>query len=166
MQSSARFARTGASDITHPSSSLNLTRHLRTVLVATIEERLAADSELSLLHTLANSDTLLTTVRTSDVRCALVSYRQEKQAGAQAFGEYTLDGAALRSIVVAARSLEIEAIWLDAWCYRTCTEQYDHEDFCRTLNDVIAGVAAVVWLPQSKLGSTGTRSDCARIEHD
>ena len=127
-------------------SSLQLSRELRVILVATLEERLASESEVAVLTALANTDTLRTTVRSSDVRCALVSYRQEKHEGAddRVFGNLTLDGAALRGIVAAAHSLGVDAIWLDAWCYRAPAGVYDHEDFCKTLSDVIEGVESVV----------------------
>jgi hypothetical protein len=138
---------------------------LRVVLVALLEARLKSESEYSVLSTLAHKDSLLTTtVRTSEVRCALVSYKQEKgtdmpgkriQGVDGTFDAFTLDGSALRGIVAAARSLGAEAVWLDAWCYRSPNGAYNHEDFCSTLNDVIEGVCSVVWLPRSKERSPG-----------
>ena len=44
---------------------------------------------------------------------------------------------------------------LDAWCYHPEAGVYEHEDFVRSLRDVIEGVSAVIWLPLSKKGSTG-----------
>ena len=52
---------------------------------------------------------------------------------------------------------------LDVWCYRSCGE-YDHEHFCKTLNDVIEGVEAVVWLPRSKQDSPAHYAYRARRE--
>ena len=144
-----------------PESSIELDRNLRVVLLETLERQLASESDAAVLATLANGDTLLSDVRTMNVRSALVSYRQEKCAlqkcgsGGDEFAAFTLDGAALRGIVAAARSLGVDAVWLDAWCYRSPAGKYEHEDFCKTLQDVVEGVEAVVWLPRSKHGSAG-----------
>ena len=119
---------------------------LRVVYVADLEKRLASSSELALLTELAAGDSLLTTVLSSDVRCALVSYKQEQSAG----NALTLDGPALRGVIAAARTLQVDALWMDAWCYRSENGSYDHQDFTRTLRDVIGGIKAVVWLPRSK----------------
>ena len=121
---------------------------LRVVLVDALEERLANESELAVLTALATGDALLTTVSTSETCCALISYKQERRVGAtDGYGELTLDGSALRGIVAAARSLKVDGLWLDAWCYRS-SGAYDHSDFCRTLREVSEGVEAVVWLPR------------------
>ena len=136
---------------------------LRVVLVSRVEEQLAASnadttaSELAVLAQLAQGDTLLSTVRTSEVRCALVSYCHEPSSATQnsTFDAFTLDGPALRGIVSAARSLQVDALWLDKWCYRDPGDDYDHDDFTQTLNAVVGGVEAVVWLPRSKKGSSG-----------
>ena len=85
-------------------------RDLRVVLVSTLEQRLASESEGALLTALRDSNALLTTVSTANVRCALVSYRQENQAGADLSDTLTIDGAALRGIVSAARSLKVDAV--------------------------------------------------------
>ena len=152
-------ARGRTASVPTPERVSRTARELRVVLVSLLEDRLAKQSEVDVLTALADGDTLTTTVRTSDVCCALVSYRQEAKPGAtRAAGQHpyaalTLDGAALRGIVSAARSLKVDALWLDAWCYRSCGE-YDHEDFCQTLNDVIEGVEAVIWLPRSKRDSS------------
>ena len=133
---------------------------IRVVLVNTLEEHLATVSEVAVLNWLACGDALTTKVSTSRVSCALVSYRQEPRdtsvfGTTSDFDKFTLDGAALRGIVAAARTLKVTALWLDAWCYRSDGDEYDHADFCRTLNDVVQGVEAVVWLPRSKQGSPG-----------
>jgi hypothetical protein len=83
----------------------------------------------------------------------LVSYRQERPA--EPYSALTLDGSALCGILDAAITFGAEAIWLDAWCYRNGPEGYDHDDFCSTLHSVLAGVAGVVWLPQTNVGSRG-----------
>ena len=126
------------------------------VLIDTLEQRLAAESEDAVLLALAAGDALLTTVCTTNVCCALVSYKQERRAGSTSgtLDALTIDGAALRGIVAAARSLKVDALWLDAWCYHS-PGAYDHADFCRTLRDVAEGVEAVIWLPRSKAGSPG-----------
>ena len=138
--------------------SLYHAHDLKVILVATLEHRLKSEADIAVLASLAYGDTLLTTVKTSEVNCALVSYRQEKVAGARpndgTFDAFTLDGCALHGILDAARALSVDAIWLDAWCYRSPTDRYDHEDFCSTLNVVMDGVQAVIWLPRSKRGSS------------
>ena len=135
---------------------------LRIVLVSRIEEQLDSNadttaSELAVLALLAQGDTLLSTVRTSEVRCALVSYCHEPGSATRdsTFDAFTLDGPALRGIVAAARRLQVEALWCDKWCYRQPGDEYDHDDFTQTLNAVVGGVEAVVWLPRSKKGSSG-----------
>jgi hypothetical protein len=127
---------------------------IRVVLVETLEERLASHTDFAVLSALAHGDELLTTVSATASSCALVSYKQEREAtNNDSFDEFTLDGRALRGIVAAARSLKMNAIWLDAWCYRSPNGAYDHEDFTRTLRQVVEGVDACIWLPRSKVGS-------------
>ena len=120
---------------------------IRAVLVATLEEQLRCASALEVLTALAGGDAWLTTVDTSEVCCALISYRQEAclqpatvSTRSRRSGEYdalTLDGGALWGIVAAAHALKSEALWLDAWCYRPTTVEYDHTDFCRTLHGAV-----------------------------
>jgi hypothetical protein len=100
-----------ASQRTDPGERRSRVRSLRVVLVAQLEERLASEDELAVLHALA-AGTMLTTLGTSDVYCGLVSYRQERGGGGD-FDGFTLDGAALRGLVSAAHSLKVDALWLD-----------------------------------------------------
>ena len=137
------------------SSALKVSHQLRVVLVSQLEAWLATETELAVLTSLASSEDLLTTVDTAEVSCALVSYRQESGTTAGEYDGVTLDDRALRGIVGAARLLKVGGIWLDAWCYRSGAGIYEHEDFCRTLSDVVEGVEAVVWLPRSKADSLG-----------
>ena len=112
----------------------------------------------------------VSSVSLTDARCALVSYRQERGALASSsrgftssvarsvmeeqFERFTLDGEALHSVVAAAKELQVEFVWLDAWCYKFIGE-YNHSHFCRTLHAVVSGVVAIVWLPRSKARSRG-----------
>ena len=102
---------------TDPGERRSRVRSLRVVLVAQLEERLASEDELAVLNALA-AGTMLTTLGTSDVYCALVSYRQERGGGGD-FDAFTLDGAALRGLVSAAHSLNVDALWLDVRRPRT-----------------------------------------------
>ena len=45
------------------------------------------------------------------------------------FDRFTLDDGALAGVLSAARELGMDAIWLDAWCYRF-EGNYNHDDFC------------------------------------
>ena len=63
--------------------SLYHAHDLKVILVATLEHRLKSEADIAVLASLAYGDTLHTTVKTSEVNCALVSYRQEKVAGAK-----------------------------------------------------------------------------------
>jgi hypothetical protein len=128
---------------------------LRAVRLSALEERLQTHSELDVLNTLASSDELLETVDATQVRVALISYRQERGGCGDAYGHLTLDDRALRGIISAAHELGAEGLWIDVWCYRVSGERYDHQDFCRTLHSVIGAVCAVCWLPRTKRGSTG-----------
>ena len=137
-------------------------RQLRVVLVSRLEAWLVTEAELgkispelAVLTSLAKGEDMLTTVDTAEVSCALVSYRQEGPTTKSEFDAVTLDGQALRGIVGAARRLQCDAVWLDAWCYRSrAGGEYDHADFCQTLSDVVEGCEAVIWLPRSKSSST------------
>ena len=142
------------------------------VYVSALEARLRANGAASdTLQILCETDELLTKgVSLNHVRCGLVSYRQEqldtgvRVAPHRRFqalreqrkdGRFTMDASALHSIVAAARQLGLDALWLDAWCYRVGESGYVHDDFCRQLHEVVSGVAAVVWLPRSRSISTG-----------
>eukprot|EP00325_Prymnesiales_sp_UTEX-LB-985_P033785 CAMPEP_0174738800 /NCGR_PEP_ID=MMETSP1094-20130205/70539_1 /TAXON_ID=156173 /ORGANISM="Chrysochromulina brevifilum, Strain UTEX LB 985" /LENGTH=159 /DNA_ID=CAMNT_0015942283 /DNA_START=428 /DNA_END=904 /DNA_ORIENTATION=- len=125
-----------------PSSDGITPPSLLVLKLSTLEDSLAtAASELELLNTLANTNDLLSPVDSTGVRCALVSYRQEmRPVGFQAvahsgpcgaaYDHLTLDGHALRGVVDAARLLGVDALWLDCWCYRPASAEYDHYDFC------------------------------------
>ena len=164
-----------------------------------IEDLLRTQTAQQVLTALASSNELLSTVSTLDVRCALVSYRQEKldasangslhairrtlhgmsvrmsvrmqrsrrsegmdDAGLAFAGRdeaatdtLTLDCEALNGILAAARQLGVDAVWLDAWCYRTHGGEYDHDEFVDLLHAVTEGVVAAVWLPRARRGSRG-----------
>jgi hypothetical protein len=77
-----------------------------------------------------------------------------RQANAGSQPVLTLDAAALRGIIDAARALQVDALWLDAWCFR-CGDTYNHEKFCDELFDVTEGVVGVVWLPRARQGAHG-----------
>ena len=151
----------------HPSVGLMTSRSLRVVMVASLREALHKTSEQAVLTALAHGDSMLVTVNSRDVRCALVSYRQERctrhstsgaigrRSGDDSFADFTLDGAALRSLLEQAHMHKIDALWTDIWCYRSGGAAYDHKDFCRTLHSVTEGIIAVLWLPRSKVGSRG-----------
>ena len=124
---------------------------VKVVKVAAIEARLASISVDALLHELAKSDELLTSP-TDSTRIALVSYRQEAACGESGL---TLDDQALLSAIATAKRGGVDALWLDAWCYRPIGE-YNHEDFCETLSKVLSSVKAVVWLQRSKAVASGT----------
>mmetsp|Transcript_38088 Transcript_38088/g.99917 ORF Transcript_38088/g.99917 Transcript_38088/m.99917 type:complete len:599 (+) Transcript_38088:61-1857(+) len=150
--------------LTDPDSDVHV------VLVSALESRLASSTPEMLLRELAGSNALLSRP-TKGTRCALISYRQERglMSGAQhpasaagksrvshaELSSLTLDGQALLGAVTAARNAGLDAVWLDAWCYRFDGE-YDHHHFCQTLHSVLAGIEAVVWLPRSKVNATGT----------
>ena len=125
---------------------------IEAVPVTTLREKLRSMADLELLQLLGSDEHgLAKTFEAS--QCVLVSYRQERPA--EPYSALTLDGTALRGILAAATTFGAEAIWLDAWCYRNGPEGYDHDDFCSTLQSVLAGVAGVVWLPQTNVGSRG-----------
>ncbi|KAL1504982.1 hypothetical protein AB1Y20_008748 [Prymnesium parvum] len=132
------------------------------VRVDRLEARLAEAPPNQVLHELADAtdrSPLLEEVDANQFRCALVSYRQERSAGAaptpaDPTPESTIDAEALVGVVEAAKQLGAEGLWLDAWCYRS-RGAYDHADFCRTLRHVVATVHGVVWLPRSKRASAG-----------
>ena len=135
----------------------NAVMSFRVVKISTLEERLRTTSELEVLNLLTTTEELsemVSGLSASKVRCALISYRQERGGGGE-YDHLTLDGAALRGAISAAKGeLGAEALWLDAWCYRFNGE-YNHDDFCRTLEAVLSGIFAVVWLPRTKHASTG-----------
>ena len=132
---------------------------MRVIMIEAIERRLAETSPNALLRELATSEALLTSPSNS-TRVALVSYRQESSSvsaasTADADPDLTLDGEAFLSAIAAAKRGGLDAVWLDAWCYRF-TGEYDHENFCATLCEVISRVQAVVWLRRSKAAACGT----------
>ena len=132
---------------------------LRVITIEAIERRLAETGPNALLRELATSEALLTRP-TDSTNVALISYRQESSsssaaATADAEPDLTLDGEALLSAVAAAKRGGVDAVWLDAWCYRF-TGEYDHEDFCETLGAVLTTIKAVVWLRRSKAAASGT----------
>ena len=104
------------------------------VYVSALEARLSANGASdAVLQILCETDELLTSVNLNHVRCGLVSYRQEQlETGVhvaphrrfQALreprkdGRFTMDASTLLSIVAAAHRLGLDALWLDAWCYR------------------------------------------------
>ena len=57
-----------------------------------------------------------------------------------------LDLAAFRAAVSKAQDANVDALWLDGWCYRQ-DGTYDHAAFCAELATVMRNVAAVIWLP-------------------
>ncbi|KAL1526357.1 hypothetical protein AB1Y20_015071 [Prymnesium parvum] len=132
------------------------------VVVSRLEARLAEVPPDQVLHELAvasGRSPLCEEVDANQFRCALVSYRQEKSAGApptpaDPTPDSTIDAEALVGVVEAAKQLDAEGLWLDAWCYRW-RGAYDHDDFCRTLRHVVSTVHGVVWLPRSKRASPG-----------
>ena len=110
------------------------------VMVQAIKEQLAGGTSEAEVLRLLDGDSLLMEVSSASVRCALVSYRQEPgpRGDPSGFGDFTLDGAALRGVLAQAETLGVDALWLDRWCYRwTPGEAYDHGDFCRTLSAVL-----------------------------
>jgi hypothetical protein len=141
------------------------------VYVSALEARLSANGASdAVLQILCETDELLTSVNLNHVRCGLVSYRQEQlETGVRVAphrrfqalreprkdGRFTMDASTLLSIVAAAHRLGLDALWLDAWCYRVDESGYVHDDFCRKLHQVVSGVTAVVWLPRSRTISTG-----------
>eukprot|EP00966_Prymnesium_polylepis_P234371 5421448-Prymnesium_polylepis.1 len=123
---------------------------MRVVRIVDLEAGLVSTPPDRLLSELVSSETLLSWA-TAGTRTALVSYRQERACGDPSL---TLDGAALLGAIAAAKRGGIEALWLDVWCYRFV--KYDHDDFCKTLSNVLSQVKAVVWLQRSKAAATGT----------
>lgn len=107
---------------------------LRVVKISTIEQQLAHHPAASVLHHLKSTDTHLQTVELSEVRCGLISYRQEWKTDGE-YADLTLDGAALMGALAAAKRLQLDALWLDSWCYRFAGK-YNHADFCHTLHEV------------------------------
>ena len=114
-----------------------------------------------------NTDELLDSVP-ADSGFALVSYRQEgpppphaahdrKKASAPKEKHadsscFTMDEHALRCVVTAAVEAGVEALWLDAWSFRSKGE-YNHATFCTLLSTVAMRARAVIWLPVSKVGA-------------
>ena len=89
-------------------------------------------------------------------KLAIISYRcvtSEHDA-------FTLDAAALRSVVEAAQQSSVQYLWLDAWAYRKQPPwvAYRHADFVRTLLAVMLSVDHVIWLPRSR---SDARGECA-----
>ena len=59
--------------------------------------------------------------------------------------DWTMDGAALRSIVQEAARLGVRGLWCDAWCFRVpAGEAYDHAAFTAELTRVVTAAACVV----------------------
>lgn len=78
---------------------------------------------------------------------ALVSYRQCRLSPDDGT---TLDEAALRSVASVAAAANIDAVWLDAWCYRRPGE-YVHGDFVKTLAAIAECMSCVIWLPRARV---------------
>jgi hypothetical protein len=144
-------------------------RCLHAVLTKDLEEELCRNSPRVVLATLASEDnSLRREISPASCKCALVSYRQERDelgvkrccstqssdALQEEFSDHTLDGEALRGVLDACHALGVDALWLDAWCYRY-EGKYDHAAFCQTLHEVVSNVVGVVWLPRSKRSSLG-----------
>ena len=150
---------------------------LQVVLVADIRDTLlgsgfSLSSRIRLLRTLTTTSDYIREVNTSEMPCALISYRQELHAPTQMslrrfgsrrpetlsdsneFDGLAMDGDALIGVLQAAERLNVKALWCDTWCYRS-TGAYNHKEFVDTLHNVMASVVAVVWLPRSKLSSPG-----------
>lgn len=126
---------------------------VRALRVAKLEELLRKESPSDVLQMLTERDDLTESVDIKSVHVALVSYRQESTAS----DGTTIDAEVLLSIAETAKGLGVEALWLDAWCYR-CGHVYVHAHFIRELHKVMSGVSAVVWLPRSKPNSS--RGEC------
>ena len=64
-------------------------------------------------------------------KLAIISYRCVGGNG----DSFTMDAAALHSIVRVAQQQRIDHVWLDAWAYRKTPPwaSYSHRDFMRTL---------------------------------
>ena len=71
------------------------------------------------------------------------------QAQAASAAAARLEPDAFVAAVSKAREAKVEALWLDAWCYRQEGE-YDHSAFCAELGTVMRHVSAVIWLPRSR----------------
>ena len=64
-----------------------------------------------------------------------------------------MDAPALLRVIEAARTLEVDALWVDAWCYREPPTGYDHGTFVATLSAVAHRVDCVVWLGTAREGA-------------
>jgi hypothetical protein len=125
-------------------------KDLRAILVRDVRNALKTEAPQSVLQRLCSNDDVLTTVDPSNTMCALVSYRQEKGFDT----EFTMDDRALLGVVDAAEAASIEALWVDVWCYRFEGE-YNHENFCETLHEVLTSIRYVIWLPRAKNRARG-----------
>ena len=125
-------------------------KDLRAILVRDVRNALKTEAPQSVLQRLCSNDDVLTTVDPSNMMCALVSYRQEKGFDT----EFTMDDRALLGVVDAAEAASIEALWVDVWCYRFEGE-YNHENFCETLHEVLTSIRYVIWLPRAKNRARG-----------
>ena len=117
---------------------------LQVIYVAHMRAALQVRDAVDVLTSLYSSDALL-----DELVCgsfALVSYRQVVSA----HDAFTMDVDALESIVSVAEKAGVEALWLDAWCYRSAADVYVHESFCAKLSRVIMRARCVIWLPRSR----------------
>ena len=102
-----------------------LSTALDVVRVADLVDRLRAQTPLQVLNELFSKTSELLRRGEAGQRVALVSYRQERGTGpsassdAAAYAHLTLDDTALRGVVAAAERLRVDALWCDAWCYRS-----------------------------------------------
>ena len=118
---------------------------INVVMLATLEEVIKTKGPAAAMTMLFEESSLLSRVRVGELSFAIISYRQVRCGS----DDFTLDVAAFTSAVRMAREAGVEALWLDAWCYRQEGE-YDHASFCAELGAVMRHVGAVIWLPRSR----------------
>ena len=117
--------------------------------VATLQRELKKSSAHAVLTDLHSpSMHLLRRVQhVPDLDVALISYRQALAKNRR--DGFTLDDAALQSIVEVAAKAGIRSLWLDAWCHKVA-DAYDHVAFCSTLSNVVRHARMVIWLPRAR----------------
>lgn len=141
-------------DNTLTAATSNITSEIDACEINVVDlERLqtALDSEPAeaVLRRLYDTNELLRPVRIDETRksCsfAIISYRQVRSK----HDSFTMDVDAFCGAVKKAHEADVDALWLDCWCYRR-EGAYEHAAFCAELATVMRHVAAVLWLPRSR----------------
>ena len=120
---------------------------LNVVDLGKLREALQSEPAERVLHRLYTTSELLRRVRVDACTFAIISYRQVRSKD----DDFTLGvDAFVAAVRTASESARVDALWVDAWCYRQEGE-YDHMAFCNELSSVMRHVSAIIWLPRSRI---------------